>query len=185
MSDASRSEELIELAAVVRAHGLSGELVLKPFNPDSDLLGSLRDIVLRSPAGELRSYEVTSRRGGGDNQLLGLRGISDRDQAEALRGSVVCVPRASLPELEEGEYYLVDLVGLSVRTPDGDTIGHVEDVLEYPSVEALVVITHGIVREVPNLDRYVPSIDVQGGFVVVDHIDEIEPVPLAALKGKR
>ena len=185
MSDASRSEELIELAAVVRAHGLSGELVLKPFNPDSDLLGSLTDIVLRSPAGDLRTYEVSARRGGGDNQLLTLRGVTDRDQAEALRGSVVCVPRTTLPPLEEGEYYLVDLVGLAVRTPEGETVGHVEDVLEYPSVEALVVITHGIVREVPNLDRYVPSIDVQGGFVVVDHIDEIEPVPLAALKGKR
>jgi len=185
MSDASRSEELIELAAVVRAHGLSGELVLKPFNPDSELLGSLSQIVLRSPAGEFRTFEVISRRGGADNQLLALRGITDRNQAEALRGSVVCVPRAALPALEEGEYYLVDLVGLAVRTPEGETIGHVEDILEYPSVEALVVITHGIVREVPNLERYVPSIDVQAGFVVVDHIDEIEPVPLAALKGKR
>ena len=185
MSDASRSEELIELAAVVRAHGLSGELVLKPFNPASDLLGSLAEIVLRSPAGELHTFEVLARRGGGDSQLLALRGVTDRDQADALRGSVVCVPRSALPPLEEGEYYLVDLVGLSVRSPEGDTLGHVEDVLEYPSVEALVVITEGIVREVPNLDRYVPSIDVQGGFVVVDHLDEIEPVPLAALKGKR
>lgn len=185
MSDASRAQALIELAAVVRAHGLAGEVVLKSFNPASDLLSSLDEIILRSPDGALRTFAVTSRRGGGDSLLIGLRGVSDRDQAEALRGSLVCVPREALPPLEEGEYYLADLTGLSVRDGEGKTIGHVEDVLEYPSVEALVVLVDGIVREVPNLDRYVPEIDVAGGFVVVAHLDEIEPVPLAALKGKK
>ncbi|MET0343071.1 MAG: ribosome maturation factor RimM [Polyangiales bacterium] len=185
MSDASRAEALIELAAVVRAHGLAGEVVLKSFNPASDLLSSLNEVSLRSPEGVVTTYAVVSRRGGGDSLLIGLRGVNDRDQAEALRGSLVCVPRAVLPPLEDGEYYLADLTGLAVRDTAGNTIGHVDDVLEYPSVEALVVLVEGIVREVPNLDRYVPEVNVSGGFVVVDHLDEIEPVPLAALKGKK
>lgn len=183
MTNESIADELIELAAVVRAHGLAGEVVLKSFNPESELLSSLDEIVLRSPDGTLRRFEVISRRG--HQELLALRGVTDRDAAEGLRGHVVCVPRSALPPLEEGEYYLVDLVGLRVQTPDGSVLGHVEDILEYPSVEALVIITDGIVREVPNLDRYVPVVDVAGGFVVVEHIDEIEPVPLAALRGKR
>lgn len=185
MSDASRAEALIELAAVVRAHGLAGEIVLKSFNPESELLSRLDEVTLRSPDGTLRTYAVVSRRGGGDSLLIGLRGVNDRDQAEALRGSLVCVPREALPPLDEGEYYLADLTGLSVRDGEGRTLGHVEDVLEYPSVEALVVLTDGIVREVPNLERYVPEVNVAGGYVVVAHLDEIEPVPLAALKGKK
>lgn len=183
MTNESSHDELIELAAVVRAHGLAGEVVLKSFNPASDLLSTLPEIMLRGPDGTVRRYEVLSRRGKSD--LLALRGIDDRDTAEALRGHVVCVPRSALPPLDAGEYYLVDLIGLEVRGTDGTKLGHVEDILEYPSVECLVILTEGVVREVPNLDRYVPEVDVAGGYVVVDHLDEIEPVPLAALRGKR
>jgi len=177
--------ELVELAAIVRGHALAGEVVIKLFNPESELLAELDEVELRAPSGETRRYEVLSVRGGGHNVLLALSGVNSRDAADALRGHILCVPRAVLPALEEGEYYLVDLPGLKVRTTDGSVIGHVEDVIEYPSVPSLVVITDGIVREVPDLPRYLLEVRVADGYVVVDHLDEIEPVKLAPLKGKR
>jgi 16S rRNA processing protein RimM len=177
--------ELVELAAVVRPHALHGELVLKLFNAQSELLPSLREVILRAPTGERRVYEVRGVRGAGAHVLLTLEGVRSREQADALRGSLVCVERAALPPLEEGEYYLIDLPGLEVRTPAGAVIGHVEDVIEYPSASCLMIITDGLVRELPQLPRYVPEVRVSEGFVVVDHLEEIEPVPLAALKGKR
>jgi len=179
------ADALIELAAVVRAHALTGELVLKVFNPESELLADLDEIVLRTPSGETRACHIDAVRGTGDNMIVKLRGVTTRDQAEALRGSLLCVPREVLPPLEEGEYYLADLPGLAVRLQDGTTIGHVEDVIEYPSVSALQIVTEGIVRELPDLPRYLLEVSVEGGYVVVDHLDELEPVPLAALKGKR
>jgi len=175
----------IELAAVVRAHALTGELVLKVFNPDSHLLGDLDAATLRLPSGEHRSIQVESVRGTGESMIVKLRGVDSRDAAEALRGSLLCVPRTALPPLEEGEYYLTDLPGLEVRDPSGQVLGHVEDVLEYPTVNALQIITDGVVREVPDLERYLLEVRVDDGYVVVDHLDELEPVPLAALKGKR
>jgi 16S rRNA processing protein RimM len=89
---------------------------------------------------------------------------------------VVCVPRAALPTLEEGEYYLVDLVGLSARDPAGEVIGRVHDVIAYPSVECLVMQCGDVWREVPDLPRYVLEVHVREGYVVVDHLDELEPV---------
>lgn len=179
------SEELVELAAVVRGHALAGEMVVKPFNPDSDLLSSTREVTLRSPTGALQRYEVRSVRGGGHGILLSLAGVDTRDQADALRGHQVCVTRDQLPEVDDGEYYLIDLPGLAVRNTAGETIGHVDSVLEYPSVAALVVVVEGIVREVPDLPRYLLEVHVKDGYLVVDNIDELEPVPLAALSGKR
>jgi 16S rRNA processing protein RimM len=179
------ADELVELAAVMRGHALQGELVLKLFNRESDLLSRVDTVVLRAAGGEQRTYQLASVRGAGDSVLIALRGVSTRDEADALRGSVVCIERAQLPPIEEGEYYLVDLPGLAVRSVDGATIGHVESVIAYPSIECLQVITAGIVREVPDLPRYLPEVHVRDGYVVVDHLDEIEPVPLAALKGKR
>ncbi|MDB4985011.1 MAG: rimM [Myxococcaceae bacterium] len=187
MTSESESEsEQVELAAIVRAHALSGELVLKLFNPESDLLSDVKQILLRAPSGQSRTYDVESVRGGvGGTVLLRLAGVSTRDEADALRGHVILVDRAVFPPLEEGEYYLIDLPGLSVRNAEGSVIGHVDDVIEYPTVPSLVVITDGIVREVPDLPRYLLEVRVDEGYVVVDHIDELEPVLLAPLKGKR
>ena len=176
MFEPSRTHELVELAAIVRAHGLQGELLLKLFNPESELVEQLSEVVLRSPDGSTRPYRVLGVRGGSDATLLTLEGIRDRGAAELMRGSVVCVLRSSLPPLEEGEYYLVDLVGLAVRNEGGETIGRVESVIEYPSVSCLVIETDGEWREVPDLPRYVLEVAVRGGYVVVDHLDEIDTV---------
>jgi 16S rRNA processing protein RimM len=176
MSAPSSSDELVELAAVVRAHGLAGELALKLFNPESELVPELREVVLRLPSGETRRYAVRAVRGAGDGILVRLEGVDDRNASEPLKGSVVCVPRAALPTLEEGEYYLVDLVGLTARDPAGEVIGRVHDVIAYPSVECLVMQCGDVWREVPDLPRYVLEVHVREGYVVVDHLDELEPV---------
>jgi 16S rRNA processing protein RimM len=178
------TEELVELAAVMRGHALAGELMIKVFNSESDLLSSLHEVILRAPSGETQRYRVLSSRGGKD-PLLKLQGVESRDAADALRGHVICVERSALPGLEEGEYYLCDLPGLAVHNPSGQKIGYVEDVIEYPSVSALVVVVEGVVREVPDLPRYLLDVRVADGFVVVDNLEEIEPAPLAPLSGKR
>lgn len=179
------SEPLITLAAIVRAHALSGELALKLFNPDSELLNGLREVVLRLPSGEQRPGTVLAVRRNAEGALVRIAGVTTREEAEALRGTLLCVARAALPPLEDGEYYLADLPGLSVRLQDGTVVGHVEDVIEYPTVNALVVLAEGRVREVPDLPRYLLEVRVADGFVVVDHLDELEPVALAPLQGKR
>jgi 16S rRNA processing protein RimM len=166
--------ELVELAAVIRSHGLRGELVLKPFNPDTTLLTSLTQVLLKSRAGDVRELQVSAVRPHAGYVLLSLRGVESREQADALRGTLVCVTRADLPALEEGEYYLVDLIGLSVHTPDGREVGRVEEVIEYPAAHCLVVSSEDGLREVPDIERYVVEVDVPGKRVVVDHLDEIE-----------
>ncbi|MFT3922597.1 MAG: ribosome maturation factor RimM [Myxococcales bacterium] len=167
-------DELVELAAVVRAHGLRGELSLKPFNPESELLRELEQIVLKQPDGTTRSYAVRGARGHADQLILALEGVTDRNTSEALRGSLVCVPRSALPEPEEGEVYLVDLVGLEARDAQGAAFGRVEDIVQYPSIACLLVKGEGGAWEVPDTERYLVEIDVEAGFVVVDHLDELD-----------
>jgi 16S rRNA processing protein RimM len=171
------SDELVELAAVARAHGLRGELSLKPFNPDSDLLSEIDAVVLKLPSGETRRFAVDGARGHAGQLILGLEGVRDRDAAEALRGALVCVPRSALPEPAEDEYYLVDLVGLEARDAAGARVGRVEDILQYPSVACLLVRGDAGSWEVPDTERYLIEVAVEQGYVVVDHLDELEPLP--------
>ncbi|HEX6240646.1 MAG TPA: ribosome maturation factor RimM [Polyangiales bacterium] len=173
-ANAPSPDEPIALAAVVRAHGLRGELLLKPFNPGSTLLTELERVLLKAPDGRLTSYVIDEARNHGDGQLLALKGVQSREAAEALRGHLVCVKRGDLPALEEGEVYLVDLVGLTARDARGADVGVVADVIEYPSVTCLVLQSDEGTREVPNLPRYVLSIDLETRAVVVDQLDELE-----------
>lgn len=185
MATSSRDEELIELAAVVRAHGLRGELLLKVFNPESTLLLEIDSVLLRDKSGKVVSHEVEHARVHSDHVLLTLADVLDKDQADALRGQLVCVPRSALPALEEGEYYLVDLVGLEARDESGKPIGKVIDVVEYPASNCLAVECEDGVREVPELERYLLEVDVKGGYVRVTNLDELEPLKPAQPSGPK
>ena len=167
-------DELIALAVVVGTHGLQGELKVKLYNPDSALLQETQVLWLRGQ-GEPRQLRVEGRRLHSGRLLMRLSGCNGREAAEALRGSELCLPRNELPPLEEGEYYLADLVGLTARLPDGSELGPVEEILNYPTSDVLVVATPQGIIEIPAMPPYVVEVEVQIGRLVVDQVDELEP----------
>ena len=176
--------QLVALGLVGAPHGLHGELRVKLHNPSSDLLAERERIWLR-PAGTggsngqpPREARVRScRRSGGDYVLLGLDGVDDREAAQALRGCELCIPRADLPPLAEGEHYLVDLVGLRVVLADGTAIGTVEAAVEYPAAQVLRVACPDCAIELPLREPYVSEIRLDAGEVVAGEIDDLERLP--------
>jgi 16S rRNA processing protein RimM len=176
--------ELIELAAVVRAHGLRGDLLLKRFNPSSDVLVSLKRVFLKYPDGRIEEHESLKGHVHGLQLILTLAAVRGKEAADAVRGAVVCVTRADLPEPPEEEHYLVDLVGLAARNAAGVEVGRVVDVLEYPSIACLVVEGADGQTEVPNTERYVLAIDVASGSITLDHLDELDILRSAKAKGR-
>src|SRR5262245_13832378 len=93
----------VALAEITRPHGVRGEVRLRLYNSDSDLLPSQDDVLLRPKNGTERSMGVEFMRGADAGHLIAkFRGIDDRDQADLLRGAEVCVPRDKFPPLEEG-----------------------------------------------------------------------------------
>jgi 16S rRNA processing protein RimM len=115
-----RSDDQVALAAVAGAHGVGGEVRLKLF---AESLDSLKRHVTVT-VGE-RSLKLASLRPGSGGAIARFAGIGDRNQAEALRGSLVTVPRSALPPLEEGEYYHSDLIGLPCESREGEALGRV------------------------------------------------------------
>lgn len=103
------------LAAVVGAHGVGGEVRLKVF------ADSLADYASFNGG----TLTLKSARIGSNGTIARFAEVADRNAAEALRGTELTVPRASLPPLEEGEYYHADILGLAVVSSDGDPVGHV------------------------------------------------------------
>ena len=118
------------LAAVAGAHGIGGEVKLKLFTDDLSPYRSFND-------GALTAVSVRGT-------VARFAEIGDRTAAEALRGMLLTVPRASLPPLAEGEYYHADLLGLAVVTEVGEAVG---------SVVAIENFGAGDVLEIERADR--------------------------------
>lgn len=168
-------DRLVALGAIVRPHGVRGELRVHRFNPESTLLLERPTLWLRAnEESEPRSVEVERARLHGNVVLLTLRDVRTREQAEALRGLEVCIPRKELPQLEEDEVYHTDLIGLRAQLADGTAVGEVVDVLRYPSADCLVVRAEEGDREVPMLPPYLVRIDLDAETVTVAYLEDLE-----------
>lgn len=160
----------VALAEIARPHGVRGELRVKVYNSDSELLPCLPEVLVRRTDGDERTMRLDSVRGADEGFLLvKLDGVSDRDVAESFRGAQLCVRRDAFPPLEEGEFYACDLVGARLLGPDGE-LGIVEDLATYPSTEVLVGRLSGGARcEIPLIDDYIEAIDTGARQVRLTH----------------
>ncbi|HEX7874996.1 MAG TPA: ribosome maturation factor RimM [Sphingobium sp.] len=110
----------ITLAVIIGAHGIAGDVRLKLFAEGAE---SLKNYKSFDVAG--RTLTLKSLRPGPNGAVARFAEIGDRSAAEALRGAELSVPRSTLPQLGEGEYYHVDLIGLPCFSSDGEGLGNI------------------------------------------------------------
>ncbi len=149
----------VDLAVVVRPHGVRGALKVLLHNPDTPLLRPGTAFHLGT-----RSVRVTGVKPLSDPRfrIVEIEGLRDRNEAEALRGQELSVARDDLPPLGEGEYYHVDLIGLPVYSPDGALLGTVRRVMQ-SNVDILEIETpEGEELLIPVVDDFVETIDTVG-----------------------
>lgn len=175
MTEASTSVSWIELGVVARPHGVTGEIRVHLFNPESTLLRKLGEVFLIGEEDEEPALvDVVSTRQGPKALLMRLAGVESLEDADALRGYKLCVSREALPELGEGEYYHADLIGLEAFEGE-ESIGKVVEVVDYPSAECLKIERPGGFLEVPMLPRWLDRVDIEGGKV---HLKDLDDIPL-------
>ena len=122
------------LAQIGAAHGIRGEVRIKPFG-DADMLdryGPLYDA-------QGRSYEITAMRPQKTVLVVRFRGIDSREAAETLNGVELFVDRSALPAPEEDEFYLSDLIGLQTVSPEGEMLGKVVEVHDFGAGDILEI----------------------------------------------
>jgi len=163
----------VALAEVARPHGVRGELRLQLFNAESDLLLDVDEVLVRLPDGKEHEVSVDQARRADKTILLKLHSVDDRDRADELRGSTICVPREKFPPLEDGEFYACDVEGAEVRLQNA-RIGVVERLEEYPTTHVLVVKKDdGSSIEVPLTEAYVEKVDTEARVVVLSSIEDL------------
>lgn len=121
-------KDLFIVAQVLRPHGRRGEVVLRPLTDHLETLTGAARVYLGLTATEPAEVERIRLHKG--SPLLKLAGVNDMDGAQALKGTQVCLPKEDLVPLQEGEYFLHDLIGLTVLDHSGREVGPVEHILE-------------------------------------------------------
>ncbi len=153
----------VDLAVVVRPHGVRGALKVLLHNPDTPLLRAGAKINLGERAARISAVKPLSDP---RFRIVEIDGLRDRNEAEALRGQELSVPRDALPPLSEGEYYHVDLIGLPVESPTGEALGTIRRVMQ-SNVDILEIETpEGEELLIPVVDDFVQTIDTAGGRIV-------------------
>ena len=124
-----RPDSPVTLAVIIGAHGVTGEVRLKVFTED---LSSYK--VFNGGALTLKSV-----RHGSNGAIARIAEVTDRNAAEALRGTELTVPRSALPPLEPGEYYHADLLGLPVVSLEGAALGQVVAIDDFGAGDVIEV----------------------------------------------
>jgi 16S rRNA processing protein RimM len=157
---------------IVKAHGVSGEVVVEVRTDDPDLRFAPGSVLRGKPrAGTERPFTIEAVREHGGRLLVRLAGIADRNAADELRGTVFLVDTADLPAIDDpDEFYDHELEGMRVVTVAGVPVGRVGEVLHTAAGELLAVRADEDGREilVPFVGAIVTSVSRDDETIVID-----------------
>lgn len=162
------ADNLVQLATIVGAHGIKGDVKIQTFTADPLGLSSYGIVFDRNG----RSFEIDDIRQAKNTVIVHFSGIDDRNQAEALKGTALYIDRQQLPEnLQEDEFYQTDLVGLKVRDENGNIIGTVNALFDFGGGDLLELLTDNKkLVLIPFSKAAVPEVDIDNGFIRIDSV---------------
>lgn len=167
-----QSTDYILLGSISGVHGLKGWLKVFSHTAPRLKITEYSQWFLKNNSEDWKAYKVISGKEQGKNIIVQLEGVNYRDQVDALIGSEVAIQGTQLQSLSRGEYYWKDLLGLSVETMEGVSLGKLDWIFNTGGNDVLVVKDDGVAkveRLLPFLfERVVLSIDLDKSLMVVD-----------------
>lgn len=151
----------IEIGKITKAQGIKGEVKLLCYVDDAKMLKSVTTVYIGQ-----NSHKVLKCRPDGNFCYLLLEGISDRNTAESLREWAVYADKESVT-LQEGRYFIEDLIGCMVVLTDGTKIGKVADILQYGAADVYMCEGERNVS-FPFLKDLVVSVDIDRQLITLD-----------------
>ena len=167
------ADHLVEIGVVGRPHGIRGALRVFLYNQSSSLLYDIDKVLLRTVdasapvSSEILNYVAAGKRG-----TLTLRGIENRAEAEKWTGARLLVDRRVLPDVDDGGFYVEDLMGIEVFCGD-NRVGKVKSSREQGGVEVVTVIDDSQELEIPLVDEFVQKLDIEGDRLTVRDIENL------------
>lgn len=143
--------DYFNIGKIVNTHGVKGAVKIIPLTDDPKRFELLEHVFVER-CGKMEKYTIGPIKYLKNMVIIQFKEVTDMDQAEALKQSLVKIPREQALPLEEDEYYVQDLIGVSVQTEDGKPLGKIADVIFTGSNDVYVV------REEGKKDILIPAL---------------------------
>jgi 16S rRNA processing protein RimM len=166
----------VVLGRVVGAHGIRGQVRARWFGDGPENLLAAKRVELADGGGSEnpapQAFEIEGGTRGRTGEVrLALRGIRQREDAEALRGRLILVDASELPKAAPDEAYWFQLVGCRVELPSGETVGRVREIWDTPAHATLVVVgSDGRDRLIPAAPAILRQLDVEAQRIVIEDL---------------
>ena len=158
-------ERFLEAGQIVTTHGVRGEVRIRPWADSAEFLKGFTVFYIDGKPFPVRTSFVHK-----GALIASLEGVESMDEAESLRGRVIRIDREEA-HLDPGAYFLQDIIGLpAVEETTGKTLGTVEDILQLPGGDVLVIRGDREIL-VPRVPEFIRSVDTENGFVSVRLIE--------------
>ena len=152
--------EFIHIGQIVNTHGIRGEIKLLPHSVDPDIIVRCKTMYIDGQAIAPRTRRVHK-----GCVLLTLPGVEDIDTALAYKNKDVSIRRKDV-KLPKGVYFDQELLGLTARNAaTGETLGTVEEVMNYPAHKVYAIRGGKDEYLVPAVPAFIQDIDIQAGTI--------------------
>ena len=172
-ADSSAEPSFLTIGEITKPHGVRGDVRVIPHTDLPERFGWLERVFVGKKAMRLMTVEKAKLHK--NMVLLKLGGINNRAAAESLRGEQLVIPEEEGLPLEEGEYYLFQLEGLTVVTDEGETLGSITQIIETGANNVLVVRGDAGDLLIPDTEEVVQEIDFENGRMLVHLLPGLLP----------
>ncbi len=160
-------EKFLRVGVITTTHGLKGEVKVYPTTDSPERFCDLDEVVLRTGTTE-RELHVEKVRFFKNLVIVKFKEFNKIEEVENLRQAELYVSRENAVPLEEGEYYIGDLIGMDVYTDDGELLGTLDDVIETGANDVYSVNSkkHGNVL-IPAIEYCIMNVNIESGKMTV------------------
>lgn len=164
-------KEKLEVGQIVNTFGIKGFVKIYPYVDDIQRFDNLKNVYIKSKK-NISKLEIEEVKYQKNMVLVKFKGIETVEQAEQLRNAYVEIDRKDAITLKEGQYFIVDLLGLDVYLDNGEKLGILEDIYNTGSNDIYVVKNElGKQFLLPYIDDVIKNIDLENGKITVHLIE--------------
>ncbi len=167
------------IGKITGLHGLRGEVTVKPNDIEATWPNQLKSVYVFKPTGSFE-MDIQSARWQKTKIILSFKDINTREEAEKLVGAELKVLESNLPKLENDEFYVDELIGLTAKSNDsGETLGVIKDILSSDAGDFLEIKTEQLSEPVliPFQDAFVHQINKADKTILIAGLDSLFKAP--------
>lgn len=169
-------EDLLQVGVITTTHGVRGEVKVFPTTDDAERFKKLKEVILDTGKEQLK-LEITQVKFFKNLVILKFKGIDNINDVELYKGKGLYITRDNAVKLKKNEYFIADLMGLSVTTDEGEALGNITDVLQTGANDVYVIEQKdGSELLIPAIKDCILDVNMEQGSMQVHLLDGLREI---------